>query len=66
MAGVSLGWMVFVAMTPAGSRPYIDGSVHNSVWESDSPSRRPVVEDCHGVPGLSGGSKLFDCAGADR
>ncbi|GAA1978654.1 ArnT family glycosyltransferase [Catenulispora subtropica] len=33
VAGVSLAWMVFVTLTPAAGRPYIDGSVHNSVWE---------------------------------
>ncbi|GAA4025427.1 glycosyltransferase family 39 protein [Allokutzneria multivorans] len=30
---VSSVWLVFVAVTPVGSRPYIDGSTHNSVWE---------------------------------
>ena len=33
VAAVSLAWMVFVTLTPASQRPYIDGSVHNSVWE---------------------------------
>ena len=33
VAAVSLAWMVFVTLTPAAQRPYIDGSVHNSVWE---------------------------------
>ncbi|NUR61681.1 MAG: phospholipid carrier-dependent glycosyltransferase [Catenulispora sp.] len=33
VAAVSLAWMVFVTLTPAADRPYIDGSVHNSVWE---------------------------------
>lgn len=33
IAAVSLAWMVFVTLTPADRRPYIDGSLHNSVWE---------------------------------
>ncbi|MFL6112463.1 MAG: ArnT family glycosyltransferase [Catenulispora sp.] len=33
VAAVSTAWMVFVTLTPAAGRPYIDGSVHNSVWE---------------------------------
>jgi 4-amino-4-deoxy-L-arabinose transferase-like glycosyltransferase len=33
VAAVSLVWMVFVTLTPTSQRPYIDGSVHNSVWE---------------------------------
>ena len=33
IAAVSLVWMVFVTLTPADRRPYIDGSLHNSVWE---------------------------------
>ncbi|MCL2585966.1 MAG: glycosyltransferase family 39 protein [Streptosporangiales bacterium] len=33
LAVVSLAWMVFVALTPATSRPYADGSTHNSVFE---------------------------------
>lgn len=33
VTAVSLAWMVFVTLTPASQRPYIDGSVHNSVWE---------------------------------
>lgn len=32
LAAVSLAWMVFVALTPAGDRPYADGSRHDSVF----------------------------------
>ena len=32
LAAVSLAWMTFVALTPAHSRPYVDGSQHNSVF----------------------------------
>jgi 4-amino-4-deoxy-L-arabinose transferase-like glycosyltransferase len=30
---VSLSWMVFVSLTPASQRPYVDGSQHNSIFE---------------------------------
>lgn len=30
---VSLSWMVFVQLTPASQRPYVDGSSHDSVFE---------------------------------
>jgi 4-amino-4-deoxy-L-arabinose transferase-like glycosyltransferase len=30
---VSLSWMTVVSLVPAGSRPYVDGSRHNSVYE---------------------------------
>lgn len=33
LAVVSLGWLVFVTLTPAHDRPYADGSNHNSVFE---------------------------------
>jgi 4-amino-4-deoxy-L-arabinose transferase-like glycosyltransferase/L-ascorbate metabolism protein UlaG (beta-lactamase superfamily) len=33
LAVVSLGWLVFVTLTPAHDRPYADGSLHNSVFE---------------------------------
>jgi 4-amino-4-deoxy-L-arabinose transferase-like glycosyltransferase len=33
LAVVSLGWLVFVTLTPAHDRPYADGSMHNSVFE---------------------------------
>lgn len=33
MVIVSLAWMFFVTATPAHSRPYVDGSMHNSVFE---------------------------------
>jgi 4-amino-4-deoxy-L-arabinose transferase-like glycosyltransferase len=29
---VSLSWMCFVALTPAGQRPYVDGSRHDSIF----------------------------------
>ena len=32
-AAVSSIWMLIVALTPAGSRPYMDGSTSNSVWQ---------------------------------
>ncbi len=32
-AAVSSVWMLIVALTPAGSRPYMDGSTSNSVWQ---------------------------------
>jgi 4-amino-4-deoxy-L-arabinose transferase-like glycosyltransferase len=32
-AAVSLAWMVAVTLTPATSRPYVDGSHHNSLFE---------------------------------
>jgi 4-amino-4-deoxy-L-arabinose transferase-like glycosyltransferase len=31
-AAVSLGWMIVVSLVPAGSRPYVDGSSHNSIF----------------------------------
>jgi 4-amino-4-deoxy-L-arabinose transferase-like glycosyltransferase len=31
-AAASLGWMVVVSLWPAGSRPYVDGSNHNSIF----------------------------------
>jgi 4-amino-4-deoxy-L-arabinose transferase-like glycosyltransferase len=33
VAAVSLSWMLFVSLTPASQRPYVDGSTHNSVFE---------------------------------
>jgi len=30
---VSLSWMCVVALTPAGDRPYVDGSDHNSIFQ---------------------------------
>jgi 4-amino-4-deoxy-L-arabinose transferase-like glycosyltransferase len=33
LAVVSLGWLVFVTLTPGHDRPYADGSMHNSVFE---------------------------------
>ncbi len=33
IAVVSLSWMVFVSLTPASHRPYVDGSQHDSVFE---------------------------------
>ncbi len=33
VAVVSLSWMVFVSLTPASERPYVDGSQHDSVFE---------------------------------
>jgi 4-amino-4-deoxy-L-arabinose transferase-like glycosyltransferase len=30
---VSLGWMALVSLTPAASRPYVDGSDRNSIFE---------------------------------
>ncbi|MFJ8917223.1 ArnT family glycosyltransferase [Amycolatopsis sp. NPDC102389] len=32
-AAVSSIWMLIVGLTPAGSRPYMDGSTSNSVWQ---------------------------------
>lgn len=32
LAAVSLSWMVVIAATPAGHRPYVDGSADNSVF----------------------------------
>ncbi|MFI9453627.1 ArnT family glycosyltransferase [Amycolatopsis sp. NPDC052450] len=32
-AAVSSIWMLIVSFTPAGSRPYMDGSTSNSVWQ---------------------------------
>jgi 4-amino-4-deoxy-L-arabinose transferase-like glycosyltransferase len=32
-AAVSLSWITIVTLTPAHSRPYVDGSFHNSVFE---------------------------------
>jgi 4-amino-4-deoxy-L-arabinose transferase-like glycosyltransferase len=31
-AAVSLSWMIVVSLVPAGSRPYVDGSSHNSIF----------------------------------
>ncbi len=31
-AAVSLSWMLVVSLVPAGSRPYVDGSSHNSIF----------------------------------
>ena len=31
-AAVSFSWMLFVTLTPAPQRPYVDGSQHNSVF----------------------------------
>lgn len=31
--GVSLAWIITVWLTPAGSRPYIGNTLHNSPWE---------------------------------
>ena len=31
-AVVSLSWMIVVSLWPAGSRPYVDGSSHNSIF----------------------------------
>lgn len=33
VAAVSLSWMVFVTLSPAAHRPYVDGSQHNSIFE---------------------------------
>jgi 4-amino-4-deoxy-L-arabinose transferase-like glycosyltransferase len=33
IAAVSLSWMIFVSVTPASHRPYVDGSQHDSVFE---------------------------------
>jgi 4-amino-4-deoxy-L-arabinose transferase-like glycosyltransferase len=30
--GVSLSWILLYTLTPASARPYIDGSMNNSVW----------------------------------
>ena len=48
LAVVSLAWMVFVALTPARSRPYADGSEHNSVFAQ--------VFDYNGIARFSSGS----------
>ncbi len=32
-AVISLSYMSFVALTPASSRPYVDGSTHNSIFQ---------------------------------
>lgn len=47
-AAVSLVWMAFVSLTPASQRPFIDGSVHDSVWE--------MVFQYNGFGRLGGGS----------
>jgi 4-amino-4-deoxy-L-arabinose transferase-like glycosyltransferase len=31
-AAVSLSWMIVVSLVPAGRRPYVDGSSHNSIF----------------------------------
>ncbi|TWP53768.1 hypothetical protein FKR81_03150 [Lentzea tibetensis] len=64
---VSGSWILLVAMTPAGARPYVDGSTHNSVWEmvfvyngfgrlwhGDAPSGQltSMLTDFGGPPGL--------------
>jgi len=33
VGAVSFSWMLFVTLTPASQRPYVDGSQHNSVFE---------------------------------
>jgi 4-amino-4-deoxy-L-arabinose transferase-like glycosyltransferase len=33
VGAVSFSWMLFVTLTPASHRPYVDGSQHNSVFE---------------------------------
>ena len=33
IAVVSLSWMSFVSLTPASHRPYVDGSLHDSIFE---------------------------------
>ncbi|WP_394827812.1 ArnT family glycosyltransferase [Pendulispora albinea] len=32
-AAISMSWPLAMALTPKGARPYIDGSIHDSVWE---------------------------------
>lgn len=31
--GLSLAWVIIVSLIPAGSRPYIGSTLHNSAWE---------------------------------
>lgn len=33
IAAVSLSWMSFVSLTPVSHRPYVDGSLHDSIFE---------------------------------
>ena len=33
IAVVSLSWMSFVSLTPVSHRPYVDGSLHDSIFE---------------------------------
>ena len=33
IAAVSMSWMIFVSLTPASHRPYVDGSQHDSIFE---------------------------------
>ena len=33
IAAVSMSWMIFISLTPASHRPYVDGSQHDSIFE---------------------------------
>jgi len=33
VVAVSLSWMTFVTLVPAGSRPHVDGSTHDSIYQ---------------------------------
>lgn len=63
-AVVSLSWMLMVTLTPAADRPYIDGSLHNSVFEQvfvynggdrfdESTNQLAAAESAASQPGLA-------------
>jgi 4-amino-4-deoxy-L-arabinose transferase-like glycosyltransferase len=54
LAAVSLSWVAFVALTPTGQRPYIDGTTDNSpfsqVFEYNGLGRLGGGQDAYGLP----------------
>lgn len=51
LVAVSLSWVTFVALTPAASRPYIDGTTDNSPFSQ--------VLDYNGLGRLGGGQDVY-------
>jgi 4-amino-4-deoxy-L-arabinose transferase-like glycosyltransferase len=61
-----VSWMALVSLVPAAGRPYIDGSMHDSVWEmvfQYNGLGRMGGQDA-GTNPLAGGAVLLDADGA--